>query len=374
MKAYWRLTWAQLLLFIRNKNTIIWSLILPVLMILALGTFLGKGTDQFQLTLAVADEDDTTASRALVKSLAETGPGFATVNTTRAEGMSRVKQGDAQALVVLKRGLGERLRSAEGGDRGAGDSSALVSLYLDRSNPTVSQVGSTVIGEAVDRLNKEAVNYRPPVGMEVVNIQTRPLGYIDFLVPGILSLMIMSNNLNGVAATIASWRERGILRRMQGTPLKSSTFIAAQITARVLLNGLQAVLLILVAYFVYGVHVYGSWVLLLMFLLLGTLTFMSMGFIIASLTRTPESAGPIAGMISFPMIFVGGIFFPVRDLPGILQPVVKAIPIGYLTDALRAVMNEGATLAQTATPATVLTAWLVVSFTVASLTFRWDVK
>lgn len=119
MKAYWRLTWAQLLLFIRNKNTIIWSLILPVLMILALGTFLGKGTDQFQLTLAVADEDDTTASRALVKSLAETGPGFATVNTTRAEGMSRVKQGDAQALVVLKRGLGERLCSAEGGDRGS---------------------------------------------------------------------------------------------------------------------------------------------------------------------------------------------------------------------------------------------------------------
>ncbi|MFD1427095.1 ABC transporter permease [Kroppenstedtia sanguinis] len=371
MKAYWRLTWAQLLLFLRNKNTIIWSLVLPILIILALGTFMGKGTDQFQLTVAVADEDDTTASRTLVKSLTKT---FTTVNTTRSEGLSQVKKGEAQALVVLKKGLGERLRSAEYGDKGAKDASTLVSLYLDSSNPTVSQMGATVVRDAVDRLNQEAVNYQPSVGMKVVNIQTQPLDYIDFLVPGILSVMILSNNLNGVAGTIASWRERGILRRMQGTPLKSSTFIAAQITARVMLNSLQAVLVILVAYMVYGVHVYGSWLLLLMFLLLGTLTFMSIGFIIASLTRTPESAGPIAGMISFPMIFVGGIFFPVRDLPGILQPIVKAIPIGYLTDALRAVMNEGATLAQTATPAIVLTAWLVVSFTVASLTFRWDVK
>ena len=299
MKAYWRLTWAQLLLFIRNKNTIIWTLILPILMILALGTFLGKGTDQFQLTVAVADEDGTDASRSLVKSLTETGLDFTTVKTSRSEGLSKVKKGDVQVLVVLRQGLGDRLRSAEDGAEDAGDSSTLVSLYLDQSNPTVSQMGSKVIGEAVDRLNKEALNYRPPVEMEVVNIQTRPLGYIDFLVPGILSLMIMSNNLNGVAATIASWRERGILRRMQGTPLKSSTFIAAQITARVLLNTLQAVLVILVAHFVYGVHVYGSWVLLLMFLLLGTLTFMSIGFIIASLTRTPESAGPSQGWSPF---------------------------------------------------------------------------
>lgn len=69
MKAYWRLTWAQLLLFLRNKNTIIWSLVLPILIILALGTFMGKGTDQFQLTVAVADEDDTTASRTDRKSV-----------------------------------------------------------------------------------------------------------------------------------------------------------------------------------------------------------------------------------------------------------------------------------------------------------------
>ncbi|PTX58892.1 ABC-2 type transport system permease protein [Melghirimyces profundicolus] len=371
MKAYWRLTWAQLLLFARNKNTIIWSLFLPIFMMLALGTFLGEGgTNQFQMSVAVADEDQTPRSRAVFEELSNT-EGLQVAETSRAQGLSRLKKGDAQILVVLKAGLGKQLETS--GQKGKKEK-PLVALYLDKSNPAVSQVGSTVIREAVDKLNKEAVDYRPLVKTEEIDIQSRPLGYIDFLVPGILSLMIMSSNLNGVAATIASWRERGILRRMQGTPLKSSTFIAGQITARVILNGLQAVAVLFVGYFVFGVHVYGSWLLLIMFILLGTLTFMSIGFIIASLSRTPESAAPIAGLISFPMIFVGGIFFPVRDLPGILQPLVKAIPIGYLTDALRKVMNEGATLIQLWVPAAVLGAWVVVAFTTAALTFRWDVR
>ncbi|MFC4075341.1 ABC transporter permease [Salinithrix halophila] len=371
MKAYWRLTWAQLLLFARNKNTVIWSLFLPIFMMLALGTFMGNGGTQFSLTVAVADEDGSDASRDLTEELSKTA-GVKVNRTDAPSGLASLKKGDADILVRLKKGMGEALSRADA-DKGSSPTDA-VRLYLDKSNPTVSQVGTTVVGQAVDKLNKEAVGFRPAVTTQELDVQTRPLRTIDFLVPGILSLMIMSNNLNGVAATIASWRERGILRRMQGTPLKSSTFIAGQITARVLLNTLQAVVVLLVAYFVYNVQVYGSWLLLLGMILLGTLTFMSIGFIIASLARTPESAAPIAGLISFPMIFVGGIFFPVRDLPGLLQPVVKAIPIGYLTDSLRGVMNEGATLVQLWLPTSVLAAWLIVAFLVATVTFRWDVK
>ncbi|OYD06786.1 ABC transporter permease [Paludifilum halophilum] len=369
MKAYWRLTWAQLLLFARNKNTVIWSLFLPIFMMLALGTLMGdSGGTQFSLHVVVADEDQSAVSRELVKTFRE-AEGLKVSAADRDSGLKQVKSGDADLLVQLKKGLGERLASS--GEKGSPNR---VALYLDQTDPTVSEVGSTVVRQVIDRINKERLDYQPPVTVQEVNVQSRPLGYIDFLVPGILSLMIMTNNLNAVAATIASWRERGILRRMQGTPLSSSTFIAGQITARVMLNGLQALAVLLVAYFVYDVHVYGSWWLLLFFILLGTLTFMSMGFIIASLAKTPESAAPIAGLISFPMIFVGGIFFPVRDLPGLLQPLVKAIPIGYLTDSLRGVMNEGASLVQLWVPASVLGAWLIVSFTVAAWTFRWDVK
>jgi ABC-2 type transport system permease protein len=154
-------------------------------------------------------------------------------------------------------------------------------------------------------------------------VQSLKLTYIDFLVPGILAMMIMSNNLNGVAAQIAAWRERGILRRMQSTTLNASTFIASQITARLILNGAQAMIVLLVGHFFFKAQINGSWVLLLGFVVLGTLAFMAIGFIIAGLAKTPESASPIAGFISFPMLFVGGAFFLIQNMPEFLQPIVK---------------------------------------------------
>ena len=113
---------------------------------------------------------------------------------------------------------------------------------------------------------------------------------------------------------------------------------------------------------------------MIFFILLGTLTFLSIGFIIAGLASTPETAGPIAGLISFPMIFVGGIFFPIRNVPDFLQPLVEAIPIVHLTGALRDIMTKGAGPADLWMPAAVLAAWLVVAFLVAAWSFRWDVE
>ncbi|MCS1352146.1 ABC transporter permease [Mechercharimyces sp. CAU 1602] len=372
MKAYLQLTKVQLLLFLRNKNTIIWSLILPVFMILALGTLLGGKEDSapFSLKLAVVDQDQSQASQAFLSQLQQK-EGFTWSELEQSEdveaGVQLLEEGELDALVVIKSGFSTQLQQH------GKSSDHKILLYLDESNQTLKEIGSTLVEQAVDEQNKEVVGFEPRITVEAKNVHAKELNYIDFLVPGILSLLIMTNNLNGVAATIASWRERGILRRMQGTPLNSATFIAAQISARILLNGLQALVVVLVAYFVFGVHVYGSWLLLLLFILLGTLTFLSIGFIIASLAKTPESAGPIAGLISFPMIFVGGIFFPVRDLPGFLQPLVKAIPIGYLTDALRGVMNTGATIIDLWIPALVLSAWLIASFAIAAWSFRWDV-
>jgi ABC-2 type transport system permease protein len=203
-------------------------------------------------------------------------------------------------------------------------------------------------------------------------VKSLGLKYIDFLVPGIVAMMIMSSNLNGVAGQIASWRERGVLRRMQSTTLKASTFIAAQITARLLLNGSQAVIVLLIASLVFGTNVTGSWALLLFYVVLGTLVFMAIGFIIAGLAKTPESAGPIAGLISFPLLFLGNVFFPVRNMPEFLQPFVKALPITHLSETIREVMNVGAGVTALWGETLILGGWMVAAFIVASLTFKWE--
>jgi ABC-2 type transport system permease protein len=185
-------------------------------------------------------------------------------------------------------------------------------------------------------------------------------------------MMIMSNNMNGVAGQIAAWRERGILRRMQGTTLKASTFIAAQITARLMLNGLQALLVLVIAQLIFGVDVRGSWLTLITFVILGTLAFMAIGFIIAGIAKTPESAAPIAGFLSFPMLFLGGVFFPIKNMPEFLQPIVGVLPISHLSHALREVMNVGASFLTLGTETLILGCWVLGAFIVASYTFKWE--
>jgi ABC-2 type transport system permease protein len=123
---------------------------------------------------------------------------------------------------------------------------------------------------------------------------------------------------------------------------------------------------------VFGTQVNGSWLLLLGFVILGTLAFMSLGFIIAGLAKTPESAGPIAGFISFPMLFLGGVFFPISSMPSYLQPFVKLLPISHLSTALRQIMNVGAGLTTLWSEALLLGCWLIAAFVVASFTFKWE--
>ncbi|WP_010272520.1 ABC transporter permease [Paenibacillus senegalensis] len=361
MKAYWQLTLAQLRLFARNKQVLFWSLGFPVFFMLVLGSFMGGGNG-ISLNGLLIDQDRSEASAKISQSLLQNSALQMEAADDVEAALEQLKKGDIELVVLLPAGLEDDMASL----------AAQIQLYTNETNRTVSDLAVTLVVQAADALSKEAVGYTPAITVQAQGVESLNLGYIDFLVPGIVAMMIMNNNLNGVAGQIASWRERGILRRMQSTPLKASSFIAAQITARLLLNGLQAVIVLLIAQGVFGTQMRGSWLLLIFLVVLGTLAFMSIGFIIAGLAKTPESAGPIAGFVSFPLLFLGGVFFPISNMPDFLQPIVKLLPIAHLSTGMRQVMNVGAGLGDIAGDVLLLTGWLIAAFAAASLTFKWE--
>jgi ABC-2 type transport system permease protein len=365
MKAYIQLTLAQLRLFGRNRQVLFWTLFFPIFFMVMLGSFLGNGNN-ISLHGLVIDQDQTSASQILSTSLQQDKILQLKSADELNPSLDALKHGDQQLVIVIPKGYGQMINAAKSG------SPAGLKVYYDETNATTSQLGLVAIGQIVDGIDKKLTNYAPLVTVQPEGVQSLKLTYIDFLVPGIVAMMIMSNNLNGVAAQIASWRERGILRRMQSTTLSASTFIASQITARLILNGAQAIIVLLVGHFFFHTQINGSWALLLGFVVLGTLAFMSIGFIVAGLAKTPESASPIAGFISFPMLFVGGVFFPIQNMPQFLQPVVKLLPIAHLTTALRQVMNVGADLSAVWSEAALLGGWVIVAFIIASFTFKWE--
>ncbi|MDQ0896883.1 ABC transporter permease [Paenibacillus sp. V4I7] len=367
MKAYIQLTLAQLRLFARNRQVLFFTLFMPLFFMIMLGSFLGNGND-ISLNGVVIDQDQSAESRVMVEALQANQVLKLKPAEDLNAALEQLKHGDQKLVVVIQKNYGSAVAK-----KGLDSSKAsFLQVYYDQTNQMNSQIGLQAVERVADGVSKSITNYVPIVQIEPLGVQALQLRYIDFLVPGILAMMIMSNNLNGVAGQIASWRERGVLRRMQSTPLKASTFIAAQITARLVLNNLQAMIVLLVGSLIFGTQVNGSWLLLLLFVVLGTLTFMSIGFIIAGVAKTPESAGPIAGFISFPLLFLGGVFFSVSNMPEFLQPIVKSIPITQLSTALRQVMNVGAGLGDLWLEALLLSIWLVVSFIIATFTFKWE--
>ncbi|MCF6139190.1 ABC transporter permease [Pseudalkalibacillus berkeleyi] len=363
MRAYWQLTLAQLRIFARNRQVIFFTLLFPVILMLALGSFVGGG-NSLSLTVGMVDLDETDASKDL-KKLFKENEGIETNPYEKVEeGKKAVENGDIQLLIEIPKGYEAKTK--------AGEDPSSIPVYYNEKNLTTAELGLTVVNGIIDQYSKELVDYQPVVTVEKVGIEALEIRYIDFLVPGIVAMMIMSNNMNGVAGQISAWRERGILRRMQGTRLKASTFIAAQITARLFLNGTQALLVVLIADLIFNINVVGSWVALIFFIMLGTLAFMSIGFIIAGIAKNPESAGPIAGFISFPLLFLGGVFFPISNMPGWIQPIVNVLPIAHLSSALRETMNLGTSILELGTETMVLGVWLVGGFALASYVFKWE--
>jgi ABC-2 type transport system permease protein len=363
MKAYYQLTLAQLKLFIRNKTIIFWTTLFPLFLMVVLGLFLGGGTS-FSFSLAWVDEDRGLYAQEIRASFEELEAIQVIAFNDTQQALLALEEGNVSFVISIPQGFGEEI--ARGTDK------PIFDVFYDEVNQSVAQLGFAVIEQAVDQINKKLVNYQEVIFFEKKGMQSLNLTYLDFLVPGIAALMILSSNMNGVAAQIASWRERGILRRMQSTGLSAATFISAQITARTVLNLSQAILVILIGIFLLGAQMNGSWLLLFFYLILGVLVFMAIGFIIASLAKSPEHAAPIAGFLSFPMIFLGGIFFPIANMPHFLQPVVYSLPIAHLSDVLREVMNVGATMSMLWLPTLILMAWFVGSFLIASWSFKWE--
>ncbi|UZJ78442.1 ABC transporter permease [Fictibacillus sp. KU28468] len=366
MKAYWQLTLAQLRIFLRNRQVLFWTLAFPIFLMVMLGSFLGNGNG-VSVTIGYVDQDQSVQSKQLASLLKKNEAISLEKSSSKKEALSKLKKGDVQLVLQVPKGYETRMKSAAQDEK-----PFRLPVFYNETNMAVSQVGQQLVNNAVDAISKQKADYKPSVVINPKGVETLNLRYIDFLVPGIVAMMIMSNNMNGVAGQIASWRERGILRRMQGTTLKAHTFIAAQITARLMLNGLQALIVLGVARLAFDVEIRGSWMTLVSFVILGTLAFMAIGFIIAGIAKTPESAGPIAGFLSFPMLFLGGVFFPIKNMPEFLQPIVHILPIAHLTTAMRETMNVGASFMSLGTEALILGCWLIGAFIVASLTFKWE--
>jgi ABC transporter DrrB family efflux protein len=195
--------------------------------------------------------------------------------------------------------------------------------------------------------------------------------YIDWLVPGLLGMNVMSTSLWGIAFSVVQTRTRKLLKRLVATPMRRRDFLLAQVLGRLAFLLFEVAILLVFAGLVFGVRTHGSLFLVGVLALVGALASAGLGLLVASRAKTVEAVSGLLNIVMLPMWVLSGVFFSSANFPAAMQPAIKALPLTALNDALRAVMLEGAGLTAITLEMAILLAWTVVSFGLALRLFRW---
>ena len=195
--------------------------------------------------------------------------------------------------------------------------------------------------------------------------------YVDFLVPGLVGLGIMSNAVWGIGFSIVDARRRKLTKRLIATPMSKVHYLGSYLVWRLLIIWFEVGLPIGFGALVFGVPVRGRLIELAVLVVFASMSFSTLGLLIATRARTIEAVSNLMNLLQVPMWILSGVFFSSQRFPEMVQPLIKALPLTALIDALRALMLQGASLAQLAPQLATLGAWLVVCFGLSLKLFRW---
>ena len=195
--------------------------------------------------------------------------------------------------------------------------------------------------------------------------------YAGYLLPGLMGLNLVMMGLFNVGMVDVTLRAKGGYKRLAATPLPRFIYLAAQVAVRLTVVLIAAMILMSTGYLAFGVRNQGSYASVLALLILGTTCFNSLGYVLASFVRNVEGYGGLSNLVFLPLMLLSGVYFSLDSAPDWLQHGASYLPLAPLLTALRAVFNDGASLASQGRVLAILSVWTVLLFVLATRRFRW---
>ncbi|MCA1586073.1 MAG: ABC transporter permease [Acidobacteria bacterium] len=335
-----QLTLARWREFLREPEAVFWVFAFPIIMTCALGiAFRSRGDEP--VIVGVADG----AGRDEVVAALQTDGKFTVRVIAPAEIDRAVRDGRAPVVVIPGEPPTYRFDLARA-------ESQVARLAVDAA---LQQAGGRV--DAFTALEQP---------IDVVGSR-----YIDWLVPGLLGMNIMSTGLWGVGFSIVQARTRRLLKRLVATPMSRSHYLASHVLSRLAFLALEAGVLVGFGWIAFGVALRGSIAALVAVSTIGALSFGGLALLVSSRAKTIEAISGLLNLVMLPMWVLSGVFFASTNFPDAVQPFIQALPLTALNDALRGVINEGLPLGALLRELGILAAWGGVSFVLALRFFRW---
>jgi ABC-2 type transport system permease protein len=350
--------------YLRNKSAAFFLFAFPVLMILIFGAIFAS-SNMSKITVPVQNLDQGAYSLELLKTLNDTQVVKIKMISPDEDIAAYVKDNSLDMAILIPRnftGQIESLMSSNGTDL------AKVTLYGDPSKTTFGTIQG-VLSQSLVHLNYNAAQARPLMTFDVKSVASDSYEYIDYFIPGVVGITVMTNSMYSMTQVCAEYRSRGFAKLLATTTLQKHEWLISKIAFYSIILTSSLVLTYVVGWLVFGLQATLT-PLSFAFIAGGVFLFTSVGMLLGTVARDAEAGGAVANAIGFPMMFLSGAFFPLEMAPSWLQAISKVLPLTYFNDGLRDTMVFGNNASALVNLGVVLVVGVVL-FVAASKLLSW---
>jgi ABC-2 type transport system permease protein len=389
----WKIARKDLTEFIRDKLRLVTFIIMPIFMMTLVGFIFPSQNSLKNINIGVANQDSGKAGTTVVKML----------ENLKTNGSNVFKVEDYPNLDSIKEGIREQKIS--GGlvipsdltSTLASNKQADITIVQDQSNPQISALTNQILQQAVAGFGQEIgaskvrsllvttekVSPQPPssplafiqpIKSTITGLVSGKTNYFDFVASGIMAMVVMTAVLTGLAASVSRENEQGTLDGILVAPIRRLSIIFGKAMAQSIRGLFQGIIVLLLSVFLFGVTIHGSLLLVMLVLALGIFSFVGLGILVSAAASEQETATQLLFMFQFPMLFLSGAFFPLQQMPKIMQNIAHLLPLTYAIEALRKIMILGGGISEVRNELIVLVVFGAVTLIIALPLFNRLVK
>jgi ABC-2 type transport system permease protein len=349
----------------RERSAMFFTFAFPIILVLVFGTIFTK-SEHRNFELPVQDNSQGEASGRLLEALTTDHAFTITHVPPGADPAAYAREHKVNLLLVIPRNYQalHNLRAVKH------DTAAWVPLtYIH--DPSSTSVGTKLqmLNVIVAAANQRYSGSTAFIALNPVSILSGTYRFIEFFVPGIIAMAIMTSALSNALNMNAELRQKGILRKLAATPVTRTEWLVSSILYQLVLSVVSTAAILLVSFLVFNVRLHVDlW--LPVIVVVEVIAFVGIGMMLTPLAKEAESASAVANAVLFPMMFLSGTFFPVEMMPSFLQRVAKVLPLYYVNEALRAAMifADGAAALRCGG---ILAAFAAAAFVAGAIMTRW---
>ncbi len=347
---------------LRDKTTLFFYIVFPLIFLVIFGGLFGHNSVSFKVN--VINQSSKPYSKTFITELNKSNLFKVTSSDSLSSSENQLNRSQIDGILLLPNNFGEINTK--------GIPSGNVKIYFNQSNQqTASAIQSTVNG-LLTGVNTSLTKYVPPFTVSTVSTNNHGQTYFDFIFSGMLGFTIITLGLFGPSRAIPTHKKYGILRRFHAAPVTSAQYVIGFLLSSIVTGFIALSVMFFVGFHFYHLHMEGTWPNLIVFLILGIITIFGFGLAIGSWAKSEDRAAPLTNLVSFPMMFLSGTFFPTFLMPLWLQNISKFLPLTPIIDGLRDIISQGKTIFDLGPQLLLMGIWIIIIYVISFTVFKWE--